>query len=181
MFFFDNSIYGKNSFSKQIKIVNEFVLNSPNEDDSISIVLLSKGETSYNSSFYPIPTYDYGEFYTSLAAISNQPPAKDNISYFVLTSDVASKNNLSDVNLYTKNPILVYFIDSYINRIEDTRNILNMISEFSNTTVKVVSIIFDTMKFSTATFLTKDFSSVHLSTDHKETSQWLYKQYQISQ
>uniref|UniRef100_A0A0K0EN43 VWA domain-containing protein n=1 Tax=Strongyloides stercoralis TaxID=6248 RepID=A0A0K0EN43_STRER len=178
MFFFDNSLYGKNSLQKQIKIVNQFVLNSPNSNDNISTVLLSQGETSYNKSFYPILTDDFGEFYITLSSIANQTPSQGNISYFFLTSEVASKSRLNENNIYTKNPIIVYFIDSYINQIENTRMIINMMENFFTTKIRVVSIIFDTMKTSAATFFTKNSDFVHLSVDSRETVQWLFSQYQ---
>uniref|UniRef100_A0A0K0G4X2 VWFA domain-containing protein n=1 Tax=Strongyloides venezuelensis TaxID=75913 RepID=A0A0K0G4X2_STRVS len=181
MFFLDNSLYGSSSLGNQVGIVNQFVLNKPNDNDVMSLTILSQGKTSFNTSFHPMLINDYGNFYNNLATIMSQEHAIGNISYFQLTSDVAAKSSFYNTKIYTQKPIIVYFIDSYLNRIEDTRKILNMINKFYGTEIKVLSIIFDETKTSAATFLTKNKDFVNINVDSKETVKWLYKQYQNSQ
>uniref|UniRef100_A0A0N5BY89 VWFA domain-containing protein n=1 Tax=Strongyloides papillosus TaxID=174720 RepID=A0A0N5BY89_STREA len=179
IFFLDNSLYGSSSLGNQVSIINQFVLNKPNNDDTMSLTILSQGKTSFNTSFHPMVINDYGNFYTNLATIMSQEHAIGNISYFQLTSDVAAKSPFYNTKIYTQKPIIVYFIDSYLNRIEDTRKILNMINKFYDTEIRVLSIIFDEKKTSAATFLTKNKDFVNINMDSKETVKWLYKQYEI--
>uniref|UniRef100_A0A0N5A357 VWFA domain-containing protein n=1 Tax=Parastrongyloides trichosuri TaxID=131310 RepID=A0A0N5A357_PARTI len=178
MFFFDNSFDGSNSLQNQVKIVNNFVVSAP-ENSNFTIYLFSQGMDQYNNSFKPLYiNQDYGEFILDLASVASQAPSNKNISFFKLTYDASTLVNFSDISTYIQKPLVVYFINSYINRIEDTRKILNKMIFYNNNNIKIVSVIFDKLKTSPATFLTKDSNFVHLSDNVSETTEWLFSQYQ---
>uniref|UniRef100_A0A0N5C3J8 Uncharacterized protein n=1 Tax=Strongyloides papillosus TaxID=174720 RepID=A0A0N5C3J8_STREA len=122
MFFMDKSLGGSSIIQKQKEIIKDFFNSNFKPTLNSLVAASSQVDDEITNPLNTVKPFDYSSLEKQFSDISSALSTNETVSFYKLVLDVWLNADLSNSDLYTKNPIIVLFINSYVEDKNPTQN-----------------------------------------------------------
>ncbi|CEF61326.1 von Willebrand factor, type A domain-containing protein [Strongyloides ratti] len=177
MFFVDKSINGNVVMEKQVNIIKDFFNSNFKPTINTFVAASSQIDEEITNTFDTVKPFDYRLLEKQFNDISNKTSTNENVSFYKLVAEVLINVDFSNINIYTKNPIIVLFLNSFVSEKNPTKNMLNNImSSYPN--IQIAAVVFDQKYSKDAEFLVGKSDMVYIFNEENKneisyTSEWI--------
>uniref|UniRef100_A0A0N4ZPH6 EGF-like domain-containing protein n=1 Tax=Parastrongyloides trichosuri TaxID=131310 RepID=A0A0N4ZPH6_PARTI len=157
----DKSYYGNQMINSQLNFIDIYFNHEYQTSESNYVTVTGEAQTEITNNFTIIEPNDHNGLNKQLSTVLYASTGPLSISFMNVTSEALKNIDFGNTNEVTEHPSLLFFINSQLVNISQTKNYIDQIKIKSNNKVKVFAVIYDKQYLESASFLVEDVKNVY--------------------